>query len=126
MASGQRVLVVDELTHTAEVLRAVLGPRGVRVDQAPLRASGATRYPVSADVASRLSVVVIDEETASGRGFDRRHWSDVPQVLIANVPAPAGQGRTCEPGERVPTRYLSKPFHYADLVRAIESLIAER
>lgn len=120
MTSGQCVLVVDELTETADVLRAVLEPRGVRVEQARRPRPGAETEQLV-----KLSVVVVDEETAAVRGIDRREWPHVPRVLIGSMavsPAPA-----C--GDPVdasaPQRYLRKPFQYADLLSAIEALIVD-
>jgi DNA-binding response OmpR family regulator len=113
--------VVDELTETADVLRAVLEPRGVRVEQASRPRPG-----IAAGERVPLSVVVVDEETAQVRGIDRREWPDVPRVLIGSVAVASAPAAAC--GEAAcgdaPQRYLSKPFQYADLLRAIEALIA--
>ncbi|HTI51099.1 MAG TPA: hypothetical protein VL475_09110 [Planctomycetaceae bacterium] len=121
MTSGRCVLVVDELTETADVLRAVLEPRGVRVEQAHRPGSGT---PTEQTVP--LSVVVVDEETAAVRGIGCREWPQVPRVLIGSLavsPAPSSG----DPADTsVPQRYLRKPFQYADLLRAIEALIVER
>jgi CheY-like chemotaxis protein len=116
VASGQYVLVVDEYSEMADVLQAVLEPRGVRVERA-LAATTPADCSTEAP-AMRLSVVVVDEETAAGRGVAPLEWRDVPKVVIGKVSMPAR-----EPGA-VPERYLRKPFHYADLVHAIETLIA--
>jgi DNA-binding response OmpR family regulator len=113
--------VVDEFTETADVLRAVLEPRGVRVEQA-----SRPRPDVSAGERIPLSVVVVDEETAQVRGIDRREWPHVPRVLIGSVAVAStpASARGEAPSEGVPQRYLSKPFQYADLLYAIEALIA--
>jgi len=112
--NGRRVLVVDELTETTDVLRAVLEPRGVRVE-------GSMRQPAPSQstVVERISVVVVDEETAESRGVDRSHWGDAPRVIIGRLRLPVDfDGNPRE-------RFLQKPFHYADLIREIESLIAD-
>jgi DNA-binding response OmpR family regulator len=115
--NGRRVLVVDELTETTDVLRAVLEPRGVRVD-------GSARQPEGPTIsgAGRVSVVVVDEETAEYRGVDRRDFGNTPRVIIGTVRLSEEQmgGVTGNPRER----FLQKPFHYADLIREIETLIA--
>lgn len=114
MENGRRVLVVDELTETADVLRAVLEPRGVRVDES-MRQPAPTHSPAL----DRISVVVVDEETAEYRGVDRSNWGDAPRVIIGTVRLPVDSDG--HPRER----FLQKPFHYADLIREIESLIDE-
>ena len=113
MENGRRVLVVDELTETADVLRAVLEPRGMRVE-------GSTRPSEDSQSPARTppAVVVVDEDTAEFRGVDRHNWGDVPRVIIGTVRLPVDSDGN--PRER----FLQKPFHYADLIREIENLIS--
>lgn len=115
MASGQRVLVVGRQSETVDVLRAVLEPRGVSVEQARPQASPGP-LPRSA---TELSLVVVDEEAAAIEGAARHRWQHVPKVIIGTIPLPAQS----PDGAGAPERYLHKPYHYADLLRAIESLI---
>lgn len=117
VASGQRVLVVDESSDTAEVLKAVLEPRGMRVDRA-FRAVGSGAHHPSAPPAG-LSLVVLDEESIASGAVDPQGWGDVPRIIIGRISIPSPQS----PGKGAPERHLQKPFHYAELVRAIDSLI---
>lgn len=121
MASGQRVLVVDEYSETADVLQAVLEPRGVRVERAITSVRNSPEPNNQPGHVAQLSVVVVDEDTAAVRGVSQEAWRNVPKIVIGTVSMPAS-----EPGtDGAPEHYLRKPFHYADLIRAIESLIAE-
>lgn len=114
VSNGQRVLVVDDVSDTVEVLRAVLAPRGVIVDG--VRAG----RPVAVPAPQTPAVVVIDLEPSAVEPIDGASWDALPQVIIGSArlppinPQPEGQ----------PARqYLRKPFEYAELVRAIEKFI---
>ncbi len=120
MTSGQCVLVVDRMTETADVLRAVLEPRGVRVEEPEPGAAAPLDRPTV-----NLSVVVVDEETAQVRGIDGHEWRHVPRVVIGSMSLPDAP-REEQASDGVRERRLSKPYHYADLLRAIEALIADR
>lgn len=105
---GLRILVVDQITDTEEVLRAVLEPRGVAVDRINMADMPAATPP---------TVLVIDNET-SARCPDTADWSAVPQVIIGRVPmADTEDENHC---------ILPKPFQYADLIQKIEDMIARR
>lgn len=117
MASGQRVLVVDESSDTAEVLKAVLEPRGMRVDRAFRAVSYGANLP--SEPPSRLSLVVLDEESLASGVVDTQDWGAVPRIIIGGISIPSPQS----PGNGAPERHLQKPFHYAELLRAIDSLI---
>lgn len=120
MASGQRVLVVDESSEMADVLQAVLEPRGVRVERARSSAMGPRATIDPANDSIRLSVVVVDEESTANRAAGCDQWHNVPKVVIGTASIPADSPA---PGS-APQRHLRKPFQYAELVRAIETLIA--
>ena len=108
----QRVLVVDGLAETEEVLRAVLEPRGLEVDR--------VRGSVAREIASqaRPSLVVLHVEEGPLPPFPEKSWDDVPRILIGATHAadrprsPAGE------------HYLEKPFQYGELIRTIEQLLA--
>lgn len=111
MATGQRVLVIDGLSETEEVLRAVLEPRGLHVQ----RIRGSHSAPAAAD-APPPSVIVLHDESHAARA---PQWKHVPRVIIGSATFP----------ERAPTadrrqQYLAKPFHYRELIAAIEQLLA--
>ena len=113
VSNGQRVLVVDDVSDTEEVLRAVLEPRGVHVD----RVRSARFALPDASTPTTPAVVVIDMEPSpvSGANDDRTaSWDNVPQVIIGSIKLPHRTGPHAE------RHYLAKPFEYAELIRAIE------
>ena len=107
MPQGLRILVVDNVTDTEEVLRAVLEPRGMLVNRR-------TRHHPASHVQARPTVVVLDEEATTPQ--TELEFCNVPQVIIGRTELPAAVDR----------RVLAKPFHYAELVQAIEQLVAHR
>lgn len=121
MSNKECVLVVDEIPDTAEVLQAVLGSRGLTVNR--------VRYldqTVMAGATAPPAVVVVDAESLeAGRAPAAPGWPDVPHVIIGTVNL-AGISNT-EPADGASNRrYLQKPFQFAELVRAIETLVAGR
>lgn len=121
MTTAARVLVVDELTDTTEVLRAVLEPRGMTVDQARHgEFTGTPEKHLTETPVPGLSLVVVDDDTATLRGLSASAWKNVPTVIIGRTKA--GPAATGAAGRR----YLGKPFQYAELLRAIDALIGEK
>ena len=116
MSNGLRVLVVDEVSDTEEVLKAVLEPRGLRVDR--VRAA-ARSFPSPTD---EPDVVVIDLDDAPAGDLHCEEWRKVPQVIIGAVFRPQAD-KAAGDADR---QFLQKPFEYAELVRMIESLIDRR
>ena len=117
MSHREQVLVVDEMSDTAEVLRAVLEPRGLSVNR--LR-----RHQVAAPpVEGRPAVVVLDAESLDAPSAEK--WQNIPLVVI-------GQVRLTEPGKpsaskgQVERHFLEKPFQFPELVQAIERMIARQ
>ena len=115
---AQRVLVVDGLAETEEVLRAVLEPKGLEVDR--IRGAGHGRIARQQLAAKRPpSVVVLHveeglEPISDVRGLagrppdsDRCHEDRRPRPAVATV-----------------EHYLEKPFQYGELIRTIERLSA--
>lgn len=96
--SAPQVLVIDELTDTEEVLRAVLAPRGIEVQ----------RITGHEAETSAPAVVIIDGERPAPPRF-----AGVPQIVLGRIT------RLDTPGSHV----LPKPFHYAELIRAVEDVI---
>ncbi len=116
MVNGQRVLVVDGMHEIQEVLQAVLAPRGLRVDwvrsHVQQHASG---------TADRPDILVIDAEALPiQQSGGTRHWNNVPQVILG-----ADEDSSIADVDDQHT-YLSKPFHFPDLIRAIEKLLPAR
>jgi DNA-binding response OmpR family regulator len=121
VSNTERVLVVDEVSDTAEVLQAVLEPHGVSVSRVrrldPATAAGSEKCP---------AVVVLKAESMEGtipEGLEG--WQHVPQVIIGTVRIPAADVGVSHAGAAA-RRVLQSPFQFADLVQAIESLIAGR
>ncbi|HEY3965651.1 MAG TPA: hypothetical protein VGM05_13925 [Planctomycetaceae bacterium] len=119
MSKQECVLVVDEISDTTAVLQAVLEPRGVAVNR--IRNLGGS---AAGNAAPRPSVVVLDAESLSGStppfGDD---WKNIPQVIIGTIHV--AEMATIDDPSAVPLRrYFQKPFQFAELVQAIESLIA--
>lgn len=117
MVSGQRVLVVDGLSETEQVLKAVLEPRGLHVDR--VRSWPASPIPLGTGMERPTTsapphVVVLHEDEDVGR---TGAWGEVPRVIIGSVEMPA-------PGEHRSPEYLPHPFQYRELISAIERLLA--
>jgi hypothetical protein len=111
VVSRKRVLVVDGLVETEEVLRAVLEPRGLEVT----RVNRLHGPHVSGSARPSVLVIHEDERTAGSRPV-RDEWPPVPRVVIGRYRNARRRGdRDC--------RYLPQPFDYAELVGAIESLL---
>lgn len=111
LAAAQRVLVVDGLMETEEVLRAVLEPRGLEVDR--VRGPRFGNFPAK----ERPSVVVLHLDDAQPFARRAAEWPNVPRIVIgAAQPA-------VDAGANADERFLEKPFHYGELIRAIEVLL---
>ena len=117
MSKRERVLVVDEVSDTAEVLQAVLERRGVTVNR--VRRLDPSVEPASED---RPAVVVLNAESLDHlSGTDLAGWQNVPQVILGTMRVPDSGA---EPADGGPARrILHKPFQFAELIQAIESLI---
>ena len=131
MSNRERVLVVDEISDTAEVLQAVLEPRGVTVNR--VSRWGQNEFPT---VENRPAVVVYDVESlADGALPASGNWHGVPQIIIGSIRPPKSNGVKSDGAKSdrkepaapdVQRRYLQKPFQFAELIQAIESLITPR
>jgi hypothetical protein len=113
LSNAPQVFVFDELTETADVLRAVLEPRGLGVCQVR-PASGVSR---SAAPPEHAAVLIVDAETAALAPAGAPCWANVPQIVIGSMRLP-----DCAPDASANVR-LEKPFHYAELIRAVEAAI---
>ena len=108
------VLIVDPADESCEVLRAVFEPRGVRVLQATAADEGLqmARH-------ERPDVVVLDLDLELGAE---------PSLAAAfsstgAAPALVAVGRARRRVNPPDADFLSKPYHYASLVRKIEALL---
>lgn len=113
MTTGQRVLVVDGLAETEAVLKAVLEPRGLQVDR--IRAH---QPPDRVTRGARPNVVVLEAHEVEADSNTPRPWDNIPRVIIGAAEIPEGSPATSD------EQHLSKPFHYGELIQAIERLLA--
>ena len=135
MSNRERVLVVDEISDTAEVLQAVLEPRGVTVNR--VSRWGQNEFPT---VENRPAVIVYDVESlVDGALPASGNWHGVPQIIIGTIRLPKSDGAKSDGAKSdgaksdrnepaapdVQRRYLQKPFQFTELIQAIESLIAQ-
>jgi CheY-like chemotaxis protein len=112
VTATKRVLVVDGLSETEEVLRAVLEPRGLLVD----RIRSAAADELSAKRRPSVMVLHVDQELAPTAAPD--DWRNVPRILI-------GATKVSEANRRPGAEHcLEHPFQYGELIRTIERLIA--
>lgn len=109
VTAKQRVLVVDGLSETEEVLRAVLEPRGLMVDR--IRSAGTEE--LAAKRRPSVMVLHVDEEPATTA--PPVGWQNVPRILIGA--AKVSDSCTAE-------HHLEHPFQYGELIRTIERLLA--
>lgn len=101
MFSGQQLLVVDGLTETKEVLKAVFEPRGLNVNR--------VRGDVEQQQNSPPNLVVLHEDAPTAT-----HWKHVPRVVIGSKRFSVARADAC---------YLRAPFQYPELIQAIESML---
>jgi len=121
-----RVLIVDASTESREVLRTLLQRNGAETLEAtgPRRALQLVRD-------QQPDLIVYDEESVRNRSSDASEdfrarddlgqsatRSDIPIVVLGTTKRRAGP---------LPTgQFVSKPYHYAPLIRRIEELLASR
>ena len=102
------ILVVDGLSETTAVLKAVFEPRGHSVNR--VRQS---QLPNSTLTPPRVVIWhAIESETIPPAG----HFQGVPRIFIGRADSPASDGET---------QRFSQPFEYRELLRTIESLLAK-
>jgi hypothetical protein len=110
VTDGLRVLVVDSESATEEVLKAVLEPRGLRVDR--------VRDLTSQPDCGPPSLLVIDDEKSSADIRSSSGWAGVPRVVIGS--AQINGGSESDSGQ-----YLQKPFQYPELIRLIDQMLSD-
>lgn len=115
MINGQRVLVVDGLSDTQEVLQTILEPRGLSVERLDNPLSTGPRI-----AGLRPDLVVIDVDSAISEQSSNQQWQGVPQVLIGSARGPQRDRLSTANGGC----YLQKPFQYPELIQAVEQILA--
>lgn len=116
MINSQRVVVVDGVPDTGEVLKAVLEPRGWQVD----RVRRLDQVPKAAGD-DRPALMIVDAESSPDAEHSNRGFAQVPRVIIGSVRVAAEDDASGSTSRQ----YLAKPFHYAELLRAIDILLAK-
>ncbi len=115
MDSRHSVLIVDESSDSREVLRTVLEHRGMRILEA-------SRPQEGIDLARQHQpdLIVLDLELESS---PPEYPSELAAQATRQTPlVMLGNARRGMPGPRI-GEFLSKPYHYAPLVRRIEQLL---
>jgi hypothetical protein len=108
---SQRVLVIGGVSDTATVLQAVFEPRGATVERSR------THRPSPANTRFSSEVIVIDLDAE--QDFEpQADCSLVSSRILIGSDTP----KRIAPDER----FLSKPFQYPELVKAIEELLSTR
>lgn len=107
--SGQKVVVIDGVPETTQVLRAMLEPRGHRVE----RVRG-----FDPELATRCNAVLVLHDDGASEATRRRKYGTTPRVVIGSL---TSDQVPCPPEQE--ERRLIQPFHYAELIRAVESLL---
>jgi hypothetical protein len=117
VTNGQRVLVVDGPPETEEVLKAVLEPQGLEINR--IR----THLPQNFQDARPPHLVILHAEAAETSSPIAQAWPDVPRLIIGSVTLP---DRPLHGADKSPPReeHLCLPFHYRDLIQAVETLLA--
>lgn len=113
MKRTDRVLVVNGLRETADVLRAVLEPRGLDVSR--IRGDE-TESTIETDAPR---VVVFHQEDDAAVETHPAAWSNVPRVIIRSDNS-TENAQFFSTGRQ---QFLQKPFQYSELVHAIERLL---
>jgi len=119
LAPRYSVLIVDPMEETREVLRSALESRGVRILATDEPARGlalAREHGPDLIVLDIEHLAAAPERLSDGFAAQCRARS-TPLVLLGNARAPRG-GRVVPNGE-----FVSKPYHYAPLIRKIEELL---
>lgn len=101
MSHRQEVVVVDGLPETTQVLRAVLEPRGLHVSRRTSR-----QVPLESSAKSSRVLVLHDATDPV---------IDGPCVVVGRIVNPTDVEND--------SRSLPLPFHYADLIAAIDAVM---
>ena len=115
----QSVLIVDESPEVREVIRTALARRGVQIFEASRSQQG-----VALARQHHPDVIVVDMEAETA---DARHLSaDFTAASPQHPPSLVllGTARRLAGAKSAGGEFISKPYHYAPLIRKIESLLA--
>ena len=107
MTSGQKVVVIDGVPETAQVLQAVFEPRGHRVERIRSHAAAIAQH-------THNSVLVLHDDAEGSR---RSKYGSAPRVVIGSISSDSTNSTAT---------HLSPMFQYAELVRAVEGLLTQQ
>lgn len=117
LVSNRSVLIVDPSEESRSVLKTILEHRGLRIFEASRADEG-----LEMARSHRPDLIVVDlevspaEDDAVSAGYEAESRENQTQlILLGNV----RRG----PADGVRNRFVSKPYHYAPLIRKIESLL---
>lgn len=115
---GRRVLIVDNSLDSLEVLETALRSRGVE--------TLATREPAEGLSLARNyhpDVILLDLESIDGRLDDdiRKNYDET--ACRENAPLILVGRASGDPSARGTSHVISKPYHYAPLIRKIQELL---
>ena len=117
LSAPPRVLIVDRSAESREVLRTILESRGaatLEADRPEQAIPLATRF--------RPDLIVLDADSDQSAGVATENLravagrTDTPIVILGTLRRPQGQ---LPPGQIV-----AKPYHYGQLLRKIDDLLA--
>ena len=112
-----RVLIVDESEDSREALRAILSRRGVQILEAR---EGTAGLAIARE--ERPHVIVLDVDETAG---DSAVCDEIAEQAKLDRSSLVLIGTTARPKGAALREIVSKPYHYAPLIRKIEELLAE-
>ena len=112
------VLIVDESSESREVLKTALQRRGVRIFEASRSQQG---LALAREHHPDVIVVDLEAETADASDLSCDFAATSPQHPAPLVLLGTAKRR---PAASAGGDFISKPYHYAPLIRKIESLLA--
>ena len=113
--AGRRVLVVDGLSETTQVLRAVFEPRGHRVDRVRAYELSSGKAGSANDGLRSQPPTVVVFHAAAG---ETARYGSGPHVVIGRMTVDEAAASCGE-------RHLPHTFQFAELIRAVQSLLDE-
>ena len=114
MDAQRSVLIVDESSDSREVLRTVLEHRGLRILEASQRDEGLELARQHQPDLIVLDLELDGEAAPAAHEFAAQSPQATPLVVLGSARR-RGASRVGE--------FISKPYHYAPLIRKIEQLL---
>lgn len=116
MQSRQCIVMVDGLSETEAVLKAVLEPKGLQVNR--VRGDFADSENAT-DLKPNL--VIVHGDPSPDPTTPTHPWDEVPRVIIGTARVSVS---AADASDR--RQYLQQPFQYSELIQAIERLLHVR